>query len=489
MYALERIYERLNSFRKLTSILLGVSTIYVTSVLYFQRENQTVTKDSGETNVFFTLLENMWSDKLGITPLFILIIVYLFGIAMILLPFKTNERVLTAIDFVPGIITTLGILGTFIGIFIALAEFKGVSRGTLLNAELEKLLEGLKVAFGTSIAGLFFATTFRFLSPWLRAREAEWDDASVQDIIDEISKLRYLTSAGNSELKEELKIFSKNVSISLSKALVDELRAVINEFNDKLSQQLGDNFAKFNEAVGALIDLKNGMQELVPELHKAVSSIQDCEKSINGIEQATSTIPTHLEALSSANELLHNNLNMLLGTLKSFEELKDKAVNALPEIKAIIDAQRAAVEKISDVTQEIVEQQNDSASKILESSNKLGDAVSSAIKRLDSRVSEIISKIQEAVDSDLLEDLQESIEVLNKTISKAISDLQSEVNRLSDKLRKGFIAAGALHAGDLKQDAESINKSLEELQTKLGDIEQVLRTIDKNHQRDQKSER
>jgi len=58
---------------------------------------------------------------------------------------------------IPGHLTALGILGTFIGIFVGLYNFQ-VDR---LDLAVPELLEGMKIAFSTSIVGLAAATLLR----------------------------------------------------------------------------------------------------------------------------------------------------------------------------------------------------------------------------------------------------------------------------------------------------------------------------------------
>nr|HPK45204.1 MotA/TolQ/ExbB proton channel family protein [Spirochaetota bacterium] len=57
------------------------------------------------------------------------------------------------LDSIPGIFTTLGILGTFVGIFIALMNFDVNN----ITTSIPYLLGGLKTAFLTSILGIIFS--------------------------------------------------------------------------------------------------------------------------------------------------------------------------------------------------------------------------------------------------------------------------------------------------------------------------------------------
>ena len=64
----------------------------------------------------------------------------------------------------PASLTSLGMLGTFVGIFLGLIDFNVFA----IDASVPTLLAGLKLAFATSILGLAAALVFKWLAPFLR---------------------------------------------------------------------------------------------------------------------------------------------------------------------------------------------------------------------------------------------------------------------------------------------------------------------------------
>ena len=65
-------------------------------------------------------------------------------------------------NLVPGTMTGLGILGTFIGLSLGLKEFNTGSSTEISNS-IAPLMDGIKVAFHTSIYGMLFSLSFNFL--------------------------------------------------------------------------------------------------------------------------------------------------------------------------------------------------------------------------------------------------------------------------------------------------------------------------------------
>lgn len=65
------------------------------------------------------------------------------------------------LEMAPDIFTSLGILGTFIGLVWGLKSFEPSSYETMTTS-VSALVDGIKVAFLTSIYGIAFALIYRF---------------------------------------------------------------------------------------------------------------------------------------------------------------------------------------------------------------------------------------------------------------------------------------------------------------------------------------
>lgn len=70
---------------------------------------------------------------------------------------KDSNRVIPYVyDSIPTVFTTLGILGTFVGIYFGLRQFDVEN----ITVSIPTLLEGLKTAFTTSIWGISLSLIF-----------------------------------------------------------------------------------------------------------------------------------------------------------------------------------------------------------------------------------------------------------------------------------------------------------------------------------------
>lgn len=81
--------------------------------------------------------------------------------------FTKQAKQVEFVNYVPTLLTTMGIFGTFLGIVLGLLDFNQLD----IEASIPPLLEGLKTAFITSLAGILLslvfktASTFSFLRP------------------------------------------------------------------------------------------------------------------------------------------------------------------------------------------------------------------------------------------------------------------------------------------------------------------------------------
>jgi hypothetical protein len=113
-------------------------------------------------------------------------------------------------DSAPGLLPTLGILGTFVGICIGLLSFKTSS----LEQSVPLLLEGLKTSFVTSVVGVFFAVVLKFSVAVIGNREGQ--SATVDDAIFQIAGSIKLVASSHAETAETLRRIRSSIASLLS---------------------------------------------------------------------------------------------------------------------------------------------------------------------------------------------------------------------------------------------------------------------------------
>jgi hypothetical protein len=174
----------------------------------------------------------------------------------------------TTVANAPAVLTSLGIFATFVGVASGLSGFDTGN----VQGSIPALLDGLKTAFWSSIAGIGGAVLIK-LKHLVRARrsdqhEAAHESATIDDLAELLRELnRSLSGQGTNDrldaLKSSLDGFLANMAESNSRALVTALHEVIRDFNVKLSEQFGENFKRLNEAAEKILVWQDHYRALV----------------------------------------------------------------------------------------------------------------------------------------------------------------------------------------------------------------------------------
>jgi hypothetical protein len=272
-----------------------------------------------------------------ITRWFVGVICVVFAVAVLVRVLAALARVSWLSGFdrtAPTLLATLGVLGTFTGIFFGLLDFDV----TNIDASVPQLLSGLKIAFVTSIFGMAAMVALRFVQAivpqrsggesdvtpeiihgTLDAIKTGIDKASAQErealdnlrravsaesdgsLLTQVQKLRTDFKDGQNELTGEFRQFAQTVAENNSKALIKALERVIQEFNAQLNEQFGENFKQLNQAVGVLLTWQENYRQHVETLearfNAAVQGIEASEQAVREIVAHTATIPPTLEKL------------------------------------------------------------------------------------------------------------------------------------------------------------------------------------------------
>lgn len=322
-----------------------------------------------------------------------------------------------------SIIVSIGVLGTFVGIIIGLWHFDTTS----IKNSVPFLLEGLKTAFITSVTGMFLSITLSIFQKSKDYAETEDELSALNAISVKLDKLYLLErleklnsldnlkhleilplmntkfdsidtnikvlSSDISSVKEELRINQsqlfeflekslKEISFSLDEALeklaegankeiIKALESVIQDFNNNLTEQFGDNFKQLNESVKNMIiwqeEHKNNilsMQEILTKsADQAQQSFKEIQNSSVSIVNMTdkyeriAEVSSKLESIININE---NQINNIEAHLKSLKNLGDDAKDVVASVnefsKVVQGSLSQQSQTLTDLTKELEKQ-------------------------------------------------------------------------------------------------------------------------------------
>ncbi len=373
------------------------------------------------------------------------------------------------VELAPNILTSIGIFGTFLGVALGLWSFDT----TDIHGSVPKLMDGLKTAFWSSIAGLLGALTIKLRSTFSQAgrrtatqtRAASIDDldASLKLLADQFNNQR--EDSMQSLLKRQhednqngvrqivyvLEHYEERMADANAKALVEAIEAVMQDFNARINEQYGDNFKRLNDSVGKMLDWQNNyraqLQQLTDEQERTANSMKDAShafeymvkhaNAFNGISEAMQELLSGLDAQRS-------NLQNQLGGLAS---VVNNAAEGLPQLEARIAAlttgiaeqvheqQRWTVEHITKAQEGIQQQMSDVMEKSSAQLQQQQQLTHQQLTRIAEKVERQVSVLDDSMEEELNKALQSFGMQLTALSEKFVSDYSPLTQKLQDVVK------------------------------------------------------
>jgi hypothetical protein len=430
-----------------------------------------------------SILRGLSASALTNLILFALISLFLFAVIS-----KRQHKLPQFTNYAPTLLTSLGILGTFAGIIVGLLAFDTGD----IDASIGPLLEGLKTAFISSLAGMLLSIIYKvivttgFMIPnqaeiineddissidfykvmqeqvatteLLRQSIAGDEDSSLISLIklqradanDQYRKLDgHLTviSESATDLKQlsktrqeefaafqdrlwiKLQDFADMMSKSATEQVVEALKQSISEFNTNLTEQFGDNFKELNLAVGKLVEwqdnYKDQLQDMSTQYAQGVEAIAATQISVATISEDAKVIPETMTNLKTVMEVNQHQITELDRHLEAFKDVRDRAVEAVPEIQEQIDAALQGAKAAND----------ELAQGILTSSQEFQKALSDGATGLQGNV--------ERVTDELALGILTSGQEFQKVLNEGATDLKDNVGQATAALSEQATATAS----------------------------------------------
>jgi DNA repair exonuclease SbcCD ATPase subunit len=332
---------------------------------------------------------------------------------------------------IPSVFTTIGILGTFGGIYLGLRNFDVNDIGK----SIPMLLEGMKLAFLTSIIGIILSLVFRVIGQ-LVLRTVELKEPPKQT--DEVSALSEIL-----EVLKSIKIETKTNFNTLNASLIGETETSLSTQLIKLRNQTTDN-QKEQEKQSELLEkiqtslIGNEEVSLLTQLEKLRSQLTD-----NHREQKE-----HKKVLQAINETLGSeNEESLLSQIKSFQS--DQNDN------------NKTLESKFDEFGEILKKNNTEA---------LVEVMKSATETFNEQMTELIQRLVQENFAELNNSVQ-SLNTWQKDNKEMISSLTEQFKSVSKDFEIASVSIKEITTNTTKltEDNSQLSKLIEELQKVLID--------------------
>ena len=466
-------------------------------------------------------------------------LVLLIGIIVSIIFFKryrdTKSRQL--LNSLPGLWTSLGILGTFIAICISLGGIsstgavakEGMTLGEIAalggvgEVNIKQIISDLIPAFSTSIWGLIAAFCITIRSKIVYAREDAMIDAAVgnktpEEYIFEISKTVQEQSIHNKEYNEKLNQSINGQSAILAK-FVDDFVEKMDEIFKGMGKSIKENITEFGEqqfrnSANVLEEVVKKMAEssdkLMTQQTSTMSSIVNTTNEEIGkiskslvanistfnkdtVEAVVKLMESQNEKMTSTvdntNEKMREISETLTSTISSFNKDTIQAMNNMmvsqrEQIQSIVDKNVQSIDRIAATQDEklsaLVETHTTFTSKMMtdtaEMNKQLTDEVRNSLSALASSLQTSVKTQCDALGLAIVENtklLKENYEFISERVAELQKNYEQSVLAFSDAVQNAHD-----YNESIEQKIKALDSSLKVLNTtneNVGEIAEIVR--------------
>lgn len=439
------------------------------------------------------------------------------------------------IAYTPNLLTSLGILGTFVGIVVGLMGFDPAD----IDHSISTLLEGLKTAFITSLAGMGSSIAFKFLATTpllaprkraatgkdigpalveameeqarqmeaLRAAVAGEEESSLagqvklfrsdandharetqrqlKEGVEQVAALHALSEAQRAHFEEfagklwrQMESFAEMLSKSATEQVINALKEVIADFNKNLTEQFGENFKALDASVQRLVEWQENYRQQLAEMkeqyQQGVAAITTTEASLAHISEESQKIPVVMGQLSEVVQVNQHQIQELDRHLDAFVQVRDKAVDAVPEIGKRIEQMTNGVEA---GTRMLVEG-------VKASSDKMSESIAISVKEFENNTQTLSASLTGMADhlvaqsesigtqlGDMAKELNENI----RNMAGVLTESYRELNQEAASTAKSVVESGQQLQRDTVEIQKRVADSIEQMQRRVeSTIEEVM---------------
>lgn len=441
----------------------------------------------------------------------------IFGLLVISVLFAVFGKARRLTASTSNLLTSLGILGTFAGIVVGLMEFNPKD----IDGSIESLLAGLKTAFLTSLVGMAASIIYKgilglipekkeaavqsvgpeqifqvmqqqlhtsnellssikgdedsSLTSQIKNLRTDINDAHKAQVSHQEKQLQH-SEQFQTSLWKKMDEFGELLSKSATEQVINALKEVIVEFNEKLTEQFGENFKRLDESVKKLVDwqenYRHQLEDMANKYQLGVDAISSTEKSVASINERAESIPATMEKLHQVMELGHGQVTELEHRLEAFKDLRDKAVEAMPQIREQMDNTMSVIgdsvkaasnhyESMLIESQKIIDNFGTTANQSVETMRvNLEEGAFKVSTELENRAVEIGGRLAEASN-----DITDNVTTASGALQNSASYLTDSSEQIKQQLEDAFTELNAemrVMVADIKDDAKQTGTVLKE---------------------------
>lgn len=331
---------------------------------------------------------------------------------------KENSKLIAnrhRIEMIPSAVSTLGVLGTFLGITLGLLCFNTQE----LTTSIPELLEGLKTAFFTSLAGMIGSLVL---------------SKRINNLYDE-------ETGGVSDINQAAGVICKSVS----------------DFQDEAKWQAQRQAVFYNLVQTVIQKMDANIETMNANMSSLNTATNNIALQLQGIATSSAAVALSSESIKGGIESIDNSANSLLTSIGNIEESAKSNAEVAKDL-------RAHVGEIMDHTEAMVSTEGEVSDKITTLTEKLHGEVVDIEDKMQNTNTLLERKFDEF--SELLK--KNNTEALVEVMKRVTEEFQSQMNALISKL--------------VQENFDQLNRSVEKLNQWQQENKEMIRSLTAQYQ-------
>ena len=357
----------------------------------------------------------------------------------------------------PGILTGLGIIGTFFGLIQGLREFEVSENAAIARQSLNALLQGVHEAFLVSAAAICLAMLITFIEKWLITALHKRVEAICQ-LIDGM----FQAGAGEEYLSRLVQASeaSAKEAKQLKQSLVGDLKQILEELTER---QIAASTISSGQTADRIVAGVND------SLKDPLTNISEAVKHVSGNQG------------EAVNRLLTDTMSALTAQLRDLFGQQIMGINQMQQ--QTIDAMASAVGKLEQLVTDI-------GTTGAQATTSMADRLNYAIAAIEGREMAMNTQIQNLIQqmaaqvgqshTETNQKLQEALSSMSQQVSSAVGALKSIVDDSAQKdaerhrmLEQGTTSAVSVISSEVRTIVDQSAASAQAMQNAVAAMERI----------------
>ncbi len=398
-------------------------------------------------------------------------------------------------ELIPSLLTSLGILGTFIGLMRGLSGLDMTNAAKIMEG-IPGMINGMHYAFATSVAGIALSIAFNMLHRIAvgGAYKALDDfgetfrllamqrplDSDVQLIIQgqDRNALLHRTAdemggrlAGSMEMAigramQPVTMAMDSFIMGATQEQIEGVRQIVGAFIEQMNDSLGGHFLKLGQTIAAINNSQIVSQDhLEKSMTSAQSIVQEVTRLAHVSQEVMERFENYVSAMQKARQSdaeFSKKAESLLDNMHMASEHQAAYLSKLQEYQAVL---QGSLQEYVSWSDRILGGVSEQAKGLTEGMQKATDEMQEGSRMLAGSYSSFVENISEGL-ARALGMFDENMHSLIQTLNNTLEDIGSTVNKMPESMKKSSDRYG--------QQVELYVSSLSQLQQAVSDIARTL---------------